>query len=91
MVVPAPRDAESPRRNLIQYPLDDGRVIERLCPGRARRTVTPSPGQKLRVWYDPADPTDVLVSGWDGRYGDLAFLAVGLSFIVFGLALAFGH
>jgi hypothetical protein len=91
MVVPAPRDAGSPRRNLIQYPLDDGRVIERRCPGPARKKAAPSAGQKLRVWYDPADPADVLVNGWDGRYGDLAFLAVGLSFIVFGLALAFGR
>jgi len=91
MVVPGPRDAESPRRNLIQYPLEDGRVIERLCPRPVRKAAAPAAGQKLLVWYDPADPTDVLVNGSDGRYGDLVFLAVGLSFIVFGLALAFGH
>jgi hypothetical protein len=91
MVVPAPRDAESPARNLIQYPLDDGRVIERLCPRPVRKAAAPAAGQKLLVWYDPADPTDVLVNGWDGRFSDLVFLAVGLSFIVFGMALAFGH
>jgi hypothetical protein len=90
MVVPAPRDAESPRRNLIQYPLDDGRVIERLCPP-VRKAVAPVAGQKVPVWYDPADPTDVLVNGWDGRYSDLAFLAVGVFFIVFGMGMAFGH
>ncbi len=91
MVVPAPRDAGSPRRNLVQYPLEDGRVIERLCPQPIRKAATPAAGQKVLVWYDPADPTDVLVNGWDGRYGNLAFLAVGLFFIVFGMGMAFGH
>ncbi|MGA8455376.1 MAG: DUF3592 domain-containing protein [Streptosporangiaceae bacterium] len=51
----------------------------------------PSAGQRLLVWYDPADPTDVLVNGWDGRYQDLVFLAVGVSFLVFGVSIAFGH
>ena len=45
----------------------------------------------MLVLYDPADPTDVLVNGWDGRYGNLAFLAVGMFFIVFGIGMAFGH
>ncbi len=91
MVVPAPRDEGSPRRNLIQYPLEDGRVLERLCPHPVRKAAAPAAGQKILVWYDPADPTDVLVNGWDGRVGDLAFLAVGLFFIVFGMGMAFGH
>lgn len=51
----------------------------------------PSAGQRLPVWYDPADPTDVLVNGWDGRYQDLVFLAVGVSFLVFGVGIAFAH
>ena len=91
MVVPGPRDAEPPRRNLIQYPLEDGRVIERLCPRPMRKAHAPAAGQRVLVWYDPADPTDALVNGWDGRYGNLVFLAVGVSFIVFGMALALGH
>jgi hypothetical protein len=81
----------SPRRNLIQYPLADGRVIEQLCPRPVRKAASPAIGQRVRVWYDPADPTDVLVNGWDGRYSDLAFLAVGVFFIVFGLGMALGH
>ena len=91
MVVPAPIDADAPRRNLIQYPLEDGRVIERLCPLPVRKATAPVAGQRLLVWYDPADPTDVLVNGWDGRYQDLVFLAVGVSFLVFGVSIAFGH
>jgi hypothetical protein len=45
----------------------------------------------LLVRYDPADPTDVLVNGWDGRFGDLAFLAVGVFLLVVGMSIAFGH
>jgi hypothetical protein len=96
MVVPSPVSPGeladgSPRRNLIQYSLTDGRVIERLCPRPARRAAGPAAGQRVPVWYDPADPTDVVVNGWDGRYSDLAFLAVGGFFIVFGMGIAFGH
>jgi len=96
MVVPSPvfpgeSESGSARRHLIQYPLTDGQVIERLCPRPIRRAASPKAGQKVLVWYDPADPTDVLVNGWDGRYADRAFLAVGLLFIVLGMAVAFGH
>src|ERR1700683_472884 len=90
MVVPAPMDVDAPRRNLIQYPLEDGRVIERLCPRPIRKGTAPSAGQRVLVWYDPADPTDVLVNGWDGRYGNLAFLAVGGFFLAFGLGIPLG-
>ena len=45
----------------------------------------------MPVWYDPADPADVLVNGWDGRYSDVAFLVVGVFFIVFGPGIAFSH
>jgi hypothetical protein len=90
-VSPGELASGSPRRNLIQYSLTDGRVIERLCPRPVRRAAWPAVGQRVPVWYDPADPTDVLVNGWDGRYSDLAFLAVGVFFIVFGMGIAFGH
>jgi Protein of unknown function (DUF3592) len=95
MIVPSPvslGEADGwPHRNLIQYSLADGRVIERICPRPVRKAASPAVGQRVPVWYDPADPTDVLVNGWDGRYSDLAFLAVGVFFIVLGLGIAFGH
>ncbi len=99
MVVPSPVSpvspgepaSDPPRRNLIQYPLTDGRVIERLCPQPLRKAAGPKAGQKVLVWYDPADPADVLVNGWDGRYSDRVLLLAGLCFIVFGMALAFSH
>jgi hypothetical protein len=96
MVVPSPvSPGESadgwPRHNLIQYSLADGRVVEQICPRPVRKAASLAVGQRVPVWYDPADPADVLVNGWDGRYSDLAFLAVGVFFIVFGLGIAFGH
>jgi hypothetical protein len=77
-------DAEgSARRLLLQYRLPDGRVIERLT----RRM---APGQKVLVWYDPADPGDAVVFGRDGRYADTAFLLAGVALIVLGAAFI-GH
>jgi hypothetical protein len=60
-------------------------------PQPIRKAAAPATGQKVLVLYDPADPTDVLVNGWDGRYGNLAFLAAGMFFIVFGIGMALGH
>ena len=88
MIVPAPWDAESPRRNLVQYPLEDGRVIERLCPRPVRKAAGPAAGQKVLVWYDPADPGDVLVYGSDSRWSDWVFLALGVVLVAVGVVLA---
>jgi Protein of unknown function (DUF3592) len=96
MVVLAPAGPDEPagrsaRRNLIQYPLADGRVIEQICPRPIRKAAAPTVGQKVPVWYDRADPTDVLINGWDGRYADRAFLAAGAFFILVGLGIALGR
>jgi hypothetical protein len=90
MVVAAPADdsgefGERPgRRALLQYRLPDGAVMERPA-GRL------APGGTVLVWYDPADPGDILVLGRDGRL-NAAFLAVGILFVLFGAAIGgFGH
>ena len=57
--------------------LDDGRVIERVQPRTVRRSAASRPGERVLVWYDPADPADILVYGRDGRWSDRAFLTVG--------------
>jgi hypothetical protein len=90
MVLPGADEGPSgsSRRTRIQYPLADGSVIERTCPVSVRTAGTLLPGQQVLVWYDPADPQDVLVYGRDGRYADRAFVAVGLLFILIGTALA---
>jgi hypothetical protein len=39
------------------------------------------------VWYDPADPQEVLVYGREGRIANRLFLAAGLVLIGVGIAL----
>jgi hypothetical protein len=78
----------SPGRTVIQYTLADGRVVERVSPGSARKAAMLRPGQKVLVWYDPDDPQDVLVYGREGRVADLAFVIAGALFIVLGVGIA---
>ena len=53
---------------------------------------TPRPGDKVLIWYDPADPDDVLVYGHWGRTSDRVFLSIGLLLIVVGTVIAVaGH
>ena len=83
---------ESPGRTVIQYTLADGRVVERVSPGSARKAAVLRPGQKVLVWYDPDDPQDVLVYGREGRAADLAFVIAGALFIMLGAGIAaVGH
>jgi hypothetical protein len=85
-----PADPDS--RIRLQYALADGRVVERIGPAPRRRPGTPRPGDKVLIWYDPADPDDVLVYGHWGRTSDRVFLTVGLLLIVAGTAIGVaGH
>lgn len=70
----------------LQYTLADGRVLER--PAGTRRAAPLAAGQKVLIWYDPHDPAEVLVYGRDGRAGDLAFVVVGVIFLLAGAAIA---
>jgi hypothetical protein len=90
MVVSAPADDSDEfgrrpaSRVLLQYRLPDGAVMEHPASRMA-------PGGTVLVWYDPADPGDILVLGRDGRL-NLAFLTVGILFILLGAAIGgFGH
>ena len=61
------RPGGSPGRTLIQYTLADGRVVERVSPGTARKAASSRrPGPRVLIWYDPEDPQDVLVDGREG-------------------------
>jgi hypothetical protein len=97
VTVAAPVEPEDltgrPRRmTMLQYSLADGQVVERLTPRPARRKRPLSLGQKVLVWYDPADPQHVLVYGRDGRVADLGFVLAGTVFIFAGAAIAvFSH
>jgi len=90
MVLPTPSAAEEDRHGSsgisVQFVLDDGRVIERTH-GPARGPAL-QPGQRVLVWYDPADPGDVLVYGSDSRWSDRVFLALGVVLVAVGVVLA---
>lgn len=93
LTVAAPVEPEDlpgrPRRmTMLQYSLADGHVVERVTPRPARRKRPLSLGQKVLVWYDPADPQDVLVYGRDGRIADLGFVLAGTVFVLAGAAIA---
>jgi Protein of unknown function (DUF3592) len=75
-------------RIVLQYALDDGRIVERVTPSSRRRGERLEPGRRVLIWYDPADPGDVLVFGRDGRRADWAFVAGGLLLIIAGALVA---
>jgi hypothetical protein len=68
----------------LQYRLADGRVLEKPVPGPPGAL---TPGRSVLVWYDPVDPTDVLVYGREGRKLNVGFAAVGVVFVALGVAL----
>jgi hypothetical protein len=88
MVVPDPADpAVTPGRTLVQFSLGNGRIIEHPCP-RHRKSAALKLGQKVLVWYDPADPSDVLVYGHQGLRANVLFVAGGFALIVAGVMIA---
>jgi hypothetical protein len=91
-VQPEDLPGRSPRMTMLQYAPADGQVIERLTPRPARRKRPLSLGEKVLVWYDPADPQDVLVYGRDGRIAELGYVLAGTVFVLAGGAIAaFSH
>jgi hypothetical protein len=71
----------------VQFELPGGRIVERPCAAPVRRSTAYRPGTKILVWYDPADPEDVLIYGRGGLRADGAFLAAGLLFVTLGAAM----
>jgi hypothetical protein len=75
------------QRPYLQYTIGDGRVVEQVCPGSIRKAARLKPGERVLVWYDPANPADVLVFGRDTRRSDWAFIITGLAFILIGAVI----
>jgi Protein of unknown function (DUF3592) len=73
---------------LIQYTLADGRVMERITPQPARKQPALRTGQQVPVWYNPEDPDEVLIYGYQTRLADRVFLIAGVAFILIGAGLA---
>ena len=82
---PAP---DPPPRMLLQYSLEDGRVLERSARARVTRSPPLRPGEPVLIWYDPRDPDDVLIYGRWGRVSDRAFVTAGTLLILLGAAIA---
>jgi len=72
------------RETALQYLLPDGRTVEKLGTGK---TAALLPGERVLIWYDPADPLDILIQGRDGRVSDLVFLVIGAALVAAGAVI----
>ena len=84
--LPAGEQSDGEQQVTLRYTLTDGRMLERAT--RTGRAGLLAPGQKVLIWYDADDPAEVVVYGRDGRASDLAFVVIGLIFLVAGAAIA---
>jgi hypothetical protein len=82
-VVPLIADGE--RQAALRYTLPDGEVLEKPAAGRARALL---PGERVLIWYDQADPLDVLVSGREKKVSDLVFVVAGAALVAAGVIIA---
>jgi hypothetical protein len=72
------------RGTALQYGLPDGRTLEKPGAGKAAALL---PGERVLIWYDPADPLDVLVQGYEGRVSDLVFVIAGALLVAAGAVI----
>jgi hypothetical protein len=72
------------RGTALQYRLPDGRTLEKLGAGK---TAALLPGERVLIWYDPADPQDFLVRGHDGRRSALVFVIAGAALVAAGAVI----
>ncbi len=86
LVIAPPPDDEPPETAVIRYALPDGRVLERSCRQPARKSRALRTGERVRIWYDIANPGEILVQRRDGHVSDRAFFAAGLAVMLLGLA-----
>jgi hypothetical protein len=75
-------------RTVVRYALPDGALVERPAGAPLRKSRALLPGQKILVWYDPADPGDCVVFGRDGRISDRVLMIAGLALIAGAIILA---
>lgn len=75
----AARADGEPEPVVLEYTLPNGQVLENFA---ARHTASLAPGQRVLIWYDPADPLDVLVYGRRAWTLDVAFAAAGTALVI---------
>jgi hypothetical protein len=85
--VPRPL-ADEEGRVMLQYTLADGRVLEKLTPATSGKKAALPPGERVLIWYDPADPFDILIYGRERRAPDAVFVIAGAAFILAGAGIA---
>jgi hypothetical protein len=86
LVIAPPADHEPPALAVIRYALPSGKLVERTCRQPARRSAVLQTGEQVRIWYDIADPGEILIDRRDGHQSDTAFIVVGLLFMLIGVA-----
>ena len=59
-------------------------TLEKLAAGK---TAALLPGERVLIWYDPADPLDVRVQGYEGRVSDLVFVIAGALLVAAGAVI----
>ncbi|MFD9718340.1 hypothetical protein [Streptomyces sp. NPDC059076] len=80
LVKPPPPGALRP---LLTYETLDGRVVETVSPVALDAT-----SGSVRLWYDPADPYDVVIDGHQRTALDRALIAAGVVLLALALGLA---
>ncbi|MGP9021427.1 hypothetical protein ACT1U9_23885 [Streptomyces sp. BR1] len=85
LVKPAPPGSGRP---LLQYETVDGRVLELPSPVPPSRREPLTPGGRVRLSYDPADPREVILLGRERTGLDRSFIAAGAAVLAVGLVLA---
>jgi hypothetical protein len=68
----------------LRYTLPDQRALVKVVTGKAAAVL---PGERVLIWYDPADPGDVLVHGRQRRVPGLALLVTGALFVAGGAVI----
>lgn len=57
------------------------------APGQSQAPPALLPGKRVLIWYDPADPEDVLVYGRQRRLPGVALLLTGAVFVTIGAVI----
>lgn len=84
MIVAAPRHPEyepSAYRPLLRFETSEGRPVEVFSPLPPTRRRPLTEGRRILVYFDPADPTQVLIHGGRQRAG-VVIIALGIAAIV---------
>ena len=77
--------SDGERQVALRYTLPDGEVLEKPVAGKAEALLS---GERVLIWYDQADPLDVLVSGREKKAADLVFVIAGATLVAAGVIIA---